>query len=84
MTTYSVQLGEDRIAWLTDTASPIGCAGLLDHVASADEQPDPDTMVFDNAVASILRDLPDDSDGHMSDGQIWFGGLGYPVQAVQR
>lgn len=80
VTTYTAKIGEDRIAWLTDPGSPIGCAALLDHVAAADDQPDIDTMVFDNAVAQVLRELPEDSDGHMSDDQLWFGGVGYPVQ----
>jgi hypothetical protein len=76
-TTYTARIGEDRIAWLTAAGSAIGNAGVLDHVASAE---DPATIVFDNHVAAVLRDLPDDSDGHLSDGQIWFGGMSYPVE----
>ena len=76
---YSASIGSDAIACLVDPAGAIGCAGLLDHVLSAEDSPDRDTMVFDNAVARILRELPDHSDGHMSGGQIWIGGIGYPV-----
>jgi hypothetical protein len=76
-TTYTAQIGQDRIAWLTAAGSAIGNAGVLDHVASAD---DPATFVFDDHVAAVLRDLSDDSDGHLADGQLWFGGMGYPVE----
>lgn len=81
VTTYTAQIGADHIAFLTDTGSAIGCANLLDHVAAADDQPNPDTMVFDGAVAAILRDLPEDCDGHFDGRHIWIGGSEYPVQA---
>ena len=86
MTTYAARIGESNIEFLTGVGSAIACASLLDHVAAAEEQPDADTMVFDNAVARVLRDLLPDDDGHMSAGapgeaeQIWIGGLGYPVE----
>jgi hypothetical protein len=79
MTTYTAKLGEENIAFLTDTAGTIACAGLLDHVASAADQPDPGTMVFDNAVAGVLRDLPEDDDGHFDGTHIWIGGSEYEV-----
>lgn len=87
MTTYTAQIGEDNIEFLTQRGSAIACADLLDHVAAVEDQPDADTIVFDNAVARVLRDLSEDDDGCMSDGgpgvgeQIWIGGLGYPVRA---
>lgn len=80
MTTYTAQIGADHIAFLTDTGSAIGCAGLLDHVAAADDQPNPAAMVFDNAVSAVLRGLPEDYDGHFDGQHIWIGGSEYPVQ----
>jgi hypothetical protein len=77
---YTAKIGTDRISWLTDTGSDLGRAGLLDHVAS---EPDLDTMTFDNAVAQVLRELPEDHDGHMDDEGIWFGGVPCPVTVAE-
>jgi hypothetical protein len=88
MTTYTASIGEDNIEFLTQRGSAIACADLLDHVAAAEDQSDADTIVFDNAVAQVLRSLSVDEDGCMSDGgpgvgeQIWIGGLGYSVQVA--
>jgi len=81
MTTYTAEIGAENIAFLTDTGSTIGCAGLLDHVASTDESP-ADIVVFDNAVARVLRELPNDYDGHFDGESIWIGGSPYPVHAA--
>lgn len=84
MATYTTEIGADNIAFLTDTGSSLGCAGVLDHVAGADQQPNPDTMVFDETAASILQGLPGDYDGHFDGDNIWIGGTPYPVEVTVR
>ncbi len=82
MSTYSAKIGADNIVFLID--DPLRVAALLDHVLSEKDTIaggwDADTIVFDEAVWSHLRGLPEDYDGCI-DGhdQIWFEGDPYEV-----
>ena len=77
MTAFRVQLPAEVIDALTESGSPLACAGLRTHVRA-----DADWTTLTTAAVAVLRDLDPDSDGHVDDAGMWVGGCAYPLEPV--